>query len=212
MIVQYVGLSSGSFQSFITEKFVEITDKTIFDKLTNIHTIDLLKVMPKVKKKSDKQQQRLYKVRKRDERVADRAKKNIQIVIVYRRQLVIRVMKGLSKCKEMRQQYNAEWKRHTGSLPEFREYEHQCNRVKMQLARKNPAYMDNERECNNNKMARKDATYRDLVKIFKSCRVCDWMAKWIIMLRFMDLIWPRVFRRSNVGLVFIIGKNLDLEK
>ena len=32
---------------------------------------------------------------------------------------------------------------------------------------------------------------------------CDWLAKWIIMLRFMDLRWPRVFRRSNVGLVFI---------
>ena len=32
--------------------------------------------------------------------------------------------------------------------------------------------------------------------------MCDWLAKWIIMLRFMDLGWPRVFRRSNVGLVF----------
>ena len=39
-------------------------------------------------------------------------------------------------------------------------------------------------------------------KIFKSWQVCDWLAKWIIMLRFMDLKWPRVFRRSNVGLVF----------
>ena len=38
-------------------------------------------------------------------------------------------------------------------------------------------------------------------KIFKSWQVCDWLAKWIIMLRFMDLRWPRVFRRSNVGLV-----------
>ena len=27
------------------------------------------------------------------------------------------------------------------------------------------------------------------------------LAKWIIMLRFMDLRWPRVFRRSNIGLV-----------
>ena len=109
------------------------------------------------------------------------------------------------KCKEMRQQYNAEWKRHARSLPEFREYEQQCNRVKIQLARKNPAYMDNERECNNNKkMARKDATYNDLVRIFKSWQVCNWLAKWIIMLWFMDLRWPRVFRRSNVGLVYII--------
>ena len=38
-------------------------------------------------------------------------------------------------------------------------------------------------------------------KIFKSWQVCDWLAKWIIMLRFMELRWPRVFRRSNVGLV-----------
>ena len=53
------------------------------------------------------------------------------------------------------------------------------------------------------KMTRKDATYRDLVKIFKSWQVCDWLAKWIIMLRFMDLRWPRVFRRSNVGLVWL---------
>ena len=38
-------------------------------------------------------------------------------------------------------------------------------------------------------------------KIFKSFQVCDWLAKWMIMLRFMDLRWPRVYRRSNVGLV-----------
>ena len=38
-------------------------------------------------------------------------------------------------------------------------------------------------------------------KIFESWQVCDWLAKWIIMLRFMDLRWPRVFRRSNAGLV-----------
>ena len=38
-------------------------------------------------------------------------------------------------------------------------------------------------------------------KIFKSWQVCDWLAKWIIMLQLMDLRWPRVFRRSNVGLV-----------
>ena len=29
----------------------------------------------------------------------------------------------------------------------------------------------------------------------------DWLAKWVIMLRFMDPRWPRVFRRSNAGLV-----------
>ena len=52
------------------------------------------------------------------------------------------------KCKEMRQQYNAEWKRRARSLPEFREYEQQRNRVEMQMARKNPVYRDTERECN----------------------------------------------------------------
>ena len=40
-----------------------------------------------------------------------------------------------------------------------------------------------------------------LFKIFKSWQLCDWLVKWIIMLRFMDLRWQRVFRRSNVGLV-----------
>ena len=39
---------------------------------------------------------------------------------------------------------------------------------------------------------------------FKSSQVCDWLAKWIIMLRFMDLRWPRVFRRSNAVLLFIV--------
>ena len=43
-------------------------------------------------------------------------------------------------------------------------------------------------------------------KIFKSWQVWDWLAKWIIMLRFMDLRWPRVFRRSNVGLVVFVMK------
>ena len=38
-------------------------------------------------------------------------------------------------------------------------------------------------------------------KIIKSWQVCDWLAKWIIMLQLMDLRWPRVFQRSNVGLV-----------
>ena len=39
-------------------------------------------------------------------------------------------------------------------------------------------------------------------KIFEGCQVCDWLGKSIIMLRFMDLRWPRVFRRSNVSLVY----------
>ena len=41
------------------------------------------------------------------------------------------------------------------------------------------------------------------LKIFKSWQVCDWLAKWITMLRFMDVRWPRVFRHSNVDLVFL---------
>ena len=46
-------------------------------------------------------------------------------------------------------------------------------------------------------------------KICLSWQVCDWLAKWIIMLRFMDLRWPRVFRRSNVGL-FPFSHDSDL--
>ena len=42
---------------------------------------------------------------------------------------------------------------------------------------------------------------RERKKIFKSWQVCDWLAKWLIVLGFMDLRWPRVYRRSNVGLV-----------
>ena len=45
---------------------------------------------------------------------------------------------------------------------------------------------------------------RERKKIFKSWQVCDWLAKWLIVLGFMDLRWPRVYRRSNVGLVFYI--------
>ena len=40
--IQYVRLSSASFQSYITLKFVEIPDKTIVYILTNAHEIDLL--------------------------------------------------------------------------------------------------------------------------------------------------------------------------
>ena len=49
-------------------------------------------------------------------------------------------------------------------------------------------------------------------KKFKSCQICDWLAKWLIGLGFMDLRWPRVYRRSNVGLVNIcLGEGLNLE-
>ena len=44
-------------------------------------------------------------------------------------------------------------------------------------------------------------------KIFKSWQVCDWLAKWIIMLQFMNLRWPRVYRCSNVGLVISCKTN-----
>ena len=40
-----------------------------------------------------------------------------------------------------------------------------------------------------------------LKKKIKSWQVCDWLAKWLIMSGYMDLRWPRVYRRSNVGLV-----------
>ena len=90
------------------------------------------------------------------------------------------------KCKEMRQQYNAEWKRHTKSLPEFREYEQQYNTVKMELARKHPAYMDNERECNNNKWLGK-MQRTGILLIFSE------VGRSVIGWRFMDLGWPRVF-------------------
>ena len=38
---------------------------------------------------------------------------------------------------------------------------------------------------------------------FKSWQVCDWLAKWIIMLWLTDLRWPRVFWYSNLGLVLL---------
>ena len=42
-------------------------------------------------------------------------------------------------------------------------------------------------------------------KIFKSWLVCDWLGKWLIILGFMDLRWPRVYRRSNVGIVINVS-------
>ena len=38
-------------------------------------------------------------------------------------------------------------------------------------------------------------------KKIKSWQVCDWLAKWFMMSGYMDLRRPRVYRRSNVGLV-----------
>ena len=38
-------------------------------------------------------------------------------------------------------------------------------------------------------------------KIFKNWQVYDWWTKWLIMSGYMDLRRPRVYRRSNVGLV-----------
>ena len=32
-------------------------------------------------------------------------------------------------------------------------------------------------------------------------KFCDILAMWLIVMGFMDLRWPRVARRSNVGLV-----------
>ena len=42
---------------------------------------------------------------------------------------------------------------------------------------------------------------REKKEIFKSWQVCDWLAKWLIVLGFMDLRWLRVYRHSNVSLV-----------
>ena len=196
--------------------------------------------MPKVKKKSDKQRQRLDKVRKRDERatneskvsktnkcveksnipnktevhlsnnnqdgtsclsnggesssrncaavdssnvpseaqaivdkylqsqrdLADRDKKKYSDTDSHRVQGAASDMCNEKSVKEMRQQYNTEWKRRARSLAEFREYEQQSNRVKMQMARKDLTYRDTERECNKKRkqMARKATAYRDIEK------------------------------------------------
>ena len=45
-------------------------------------------------------------------------------------------------------------------------------------------------------------SFQCLKKKFKSWQVYDWLAKWLIMSGYMDLRRPRVYRRSNVGLVF----------
>ena len=46
-------------------------------------------------------------------------------------------------------------------------------------------------------------SFQCLKKKFKSWQVYDWLAKWLIMSGYMDLRRPRVYRRSNVGLVSI---------
>ena len=44
---------------------------------------------------------------------------------------------------------------------------------------------------------------------FKRMQVCDKLAKWLIMLGFMDLRWPRVARRSNAALLlFYLGRKM----
>ena len=147
--------------------------------------------------------------------LAYRAKKNIQIYChSVQESANDRCNERSVKCKEMRQQYNAEWKRCTRSLPEFREYEQQRNRVKMQMARKIAVHRDTEWEYNKKrmKMARKDAVYRDLEKkkrkwlgkmlltgiLLKFSEVArsDWLAKWVIMLQFMAEGFSAFQRRS----------------
>ena len=44
------------------------------------------------------------------------------------------------------------------------------------------------------------------VKKHQSWQVWNSLAKWLIVLGFMDLMWPRVFRCSNVGLGKIMGE------
>ena len=46
-------------------------------------------------------------------------------------------------------------------------------------------------------------SFQCLKKKFKSWQVYDWLAKWLIMSGYMDLRRPRVYRRSNVGLVVV---------
>ena len=50
-------------------------------------------------------------------------------------------------------------------------------------------------------------SFQCLKKKFKSWQVYDWLAKWLIMSGYMDLRRPRVYRRSNVGLVITIFFN-----
>ena len=51
-------------------------------------------------------------------------------------------------------------------------------------------------------------TFHNFISMFKkkikSWQVCDWLAKWLIMSGYMDLRRPRVYRRSNVGLVQLV--------
>ena len=83
--------------------------------------------------------------------LADRAKKKYTDCHSEQESASDRCNERSVKCKEMRQQYNAERKKSASSLPEFREYEQQRNRVKVQMARKYPVYRDTERKCNKKK-------------------------------------------------------------
>ena len=69
--VQCVPLSSASFRSFIITKFVETPDKWSFINWQMYMRSISWQAMLKVKKKSDKQWQRLDQVRKSDERATN---------------------------------------------------------------------------------------------------------------------------------------------
>ena len=45
-------------------------------------------------------------------------------------------------------------------------------------------------------------------EIFKSWQVCDWLAKWLIVLGFRDLRWPRVYWRPTSVLFNLEPSNL----
>ena len=134
--------------------------------------------------------------------LADKAKKNIQIVKVQGNESTIQCR--MEKVRQITSRIQGKWTttqqwkcRWLGKI--------QCTGILNENVTKKkwkwPGKMQRTGIFRKKKMTRKDATYRDLVKIFKSWQVCDWLAKWIIMLRFINLSWPRVFRRFNVGLV-----------
>ena len=47
--------------------------------------------------------------------------------------------------------------------------------------------------------------------IFQNWQVYNWLAKWLIMSGYMDLSRPRVYRRSNVGLVCLAYSLTDID-
>ena len=50
-----------------------------------------------------------------------------------------------------------------------------------------------------------DITLLIIDKVFKSWQVCDCLAKWLIMLGFIDLRQSRVVRCSNVDPVYFVA-------